>query len=276
MKSLPIDTAEFTKELVQQDGCLSCLFHKVPSEELGELADLDKCLEDMRLDFARITLLNATGRKSIVLAEMKEVPGFTEGEFDIIMKKLADQPAFSQLPEHLCDEGRTICRFKTRLFGVTYNIRCRNKIGPLLFAENLLGVLESALAFAKWENLAFVVDEVNIFIDENDAGENPPKISFQHFACGREQQLVCNVGMLEWMRTNVSSFRAFLHRLLLQMLLATTIDPLKDLERELDNWHKEKSFERALASSPTSVAIIDLLQNHCYDLNYWINTAASP
>ena len=51
-------------------------------------------------------------------------------------------------------------------------IRCRNKTGPLLFAEDLLGVLESAFALAKWENLAFIVDEVKVFIDETNDGEN--------------------------------------------------------------------------------------------------------
>jgi len=275
MKSRRIDTDEFNEELVMQDGCLSCLFVKVRGEEVAEIAELDKCLEGLGLDFARFGLLYVTGRKAKVLEELKEVPGFSEEELDRMMKKHEDQPAFQQVPEHLCDETRTICKFETKLFGITFNLRCRNKIGTLLFAENLLGVLESAFALAKWENFAFVVEEVNLFIDEDPQGESPPKTNFRHFGCEREQKLIWKPDLHEWMRLNVAAYREFLHGLLLQILIATTIDPFDDLSRELDAWHKEKSFERALASCPTSVQLIDLLGTNSYDLNNWIKSAAT-
>jgi hypothetical protein len=276
LDSRSINADAFNEELIRQDGCLSCLFVKVPAEEVADIADLDKCLEGMGLGFARIGLLFASGRRVVILGEMKEVPEFTEADLGRAMEKHREQPAFKQMPEHLCDESRTICKFQTRLFGVKYQIRCRNKIGPLLFAENLLGVLESALALAKWENLAFIVEEVNIFIDEAADGESPPKNDWEHFGVSGEQKLIWKPDLVEWMRTNVSSFREFLHQLLLRILAATTIDPLKDLERELDIWHKEKSFERALTSSPTSIGLVDLLGKDCYDLNNWINGTPTP
>jgi hypothetical protein len=276
MKSRRLDTDEFDEELLRQDGCLSCLFLKAPKEEVAEIAELDKCLEGLGLDFARIGLLYVTGRKTEVFDEMKDVPGFSEDELDLVMKKHFDQPAFQQVPEHLCDETRTISKFKTRLFGVTFNLRCRNKIGTLLFAENVLGVLESAFALAKWENFAFVVEEVNLFIDETAEGDSPPRTSFRHFGCEREQRLIWKPDMHEWMRLNVPAFREFLHGLLLQILVATTIDPWDELKRELDTWHKEKSFERALTSSPTSVQFLNILGKNSYDLNNWINSTAAP
>ena len=58
--------------------------------------------------------------------------------------------------------------------------------------------------------------------------------------------MVWRSDMLEWMRTNVIAFRKFLQGVLLEILVITTIDPLEDLDRELDAWHNEKSFERAL------------------------------
>ncbi len=276
LKSLRIDTDQFSEELHRQDGCLCCLLMKVLPDETAELADLDDCLAGIGLDFARIGLLYATGRKATLLEEFKEVPDMTEAQLDSMMAKTREQPAFGQVPACLCSEARSICQFTTQLFGVTYRIRCRNKIGPLLFAENLLGVLESALALARWENLAFIVDEVKLFVDESPEGENPPKTDFEHFGCLREQKLIWKPDMLDWMRKNVASFRDFLLGLLLRILVASTIDPWKDLERELDDWHKEKSFERALNSSPTSVALLDLVGKDCYELNNWINgTTAS-
>lgn len=275
LKSLRIDTDQFSEELHRQDGCLCCLLMKVPPDETAELADLDDCFGGIGLDFARLGLLYATGRKATLLEEFKDVPDLSEAQLDSMMAQTREQPAFGQVPGRLCNESRSICQFTTRLFGVTYRIRCRNRIGPLLFAENFLGVLESALALAKWENLAFVVDEVKIFIDEGTDAENPPRMDFEHFGCLREQKLIWKPDMLDWMRNNVGAFRDFLHGLLLRILVTSTIDPWKDLERELDDWHKEKSFERALNSSPTSAALLELVGMDRYDLNNWINATST-
>jgi hypothetical protein len=272
--SLGIDTKMFAEELVRQDGCLSCLLMKVAPDDLAEITDLDQCLGALDLDFARFALLYRTGRRQQVVDEMAKVPGFSNAELDSTMALTCNQPAYAEAPDHLCDETRTICEFRTRLFGVNYRIRCRNKLGPILFAENLLGVLESALALAKWENLAFVVDEVVLFIDEDLAGKNPPDIKFGHSESSSEEKLLWKPDMIEWMRTSPVELRNFLHSLLLHLLFTTTIDPINDLKQELANWNEQKSFERALSATPTSVAIIDLLGRDKYDLNYWINSAS--
>jgi len=142
-----------------------------------------------------------------------------------------------------------------------------------LFVENLLGVLESALALAKWENLAFVVDEVVLFVDEDHSGKNPPDMKFGRSESISEEKLLWKPDMIEWMRTNPVDLRNFLHSLLLHILFTTTIDPIKDLKQELATWNEQKSFERALNATPTSVAVIDLLGRDKYDLNHWINGA---
>jgi hypothetical protein len=273
LKDLGIDTEQFNEELHRQDGCLGCLLVKVPVDESAELAELTECFGGMDLDFARISLLYVTKRKEILIQEFKGINGFDESGLDALIAGTKQQPAFEQLPDHLCAETRTICEFKTKLFGVTYHIRCRNKLGPLLFAENFLGVLESAFALAKWENFAFVVDEVKIFIDESAEGENPPKTNFKHFGCVQEQKLIWKPDMIEWMRENVGPFRKFLFRLLLEILFTSTIDPIDDIQKELDAWDKEKCFERALNSSPTSIALLDLLGPKKYDINNWISGA---
>jgi hypothetical protein len=272
---LHIDADQFNEELKRQDGCLASLFMKLPADETTEVAELDPCLEAMDLEVARIALLDVTGRKQELVQELKQ-EGLDEAELDSLIDLLKKQSATEELPDNLCSEMRTICEFKTKLFGVTYRIRCRNKLGPLLFAENLLGVLESAFALAKWENFAFVVDEVKLFIDETEEGENPPKINFEHFGCVREQKLIWKPDSIEWMHSNFESVRKFLLRLLLEILFSSTIDPLEDIRKELDAWDKEKSFERALSSSPTSVAILDLLGREKYDLNNWISSTPAP
>jgi hypothetical protein len=275
LKALHIDADQFNEELKRQDGCLGCFFVKAPADEVAEISELDHCLDTMHLAFARITLLCVTGRKQMMLQEF-EKKGFSEADLDWLIEMSQKQPAVKDLSDHLCREMRTICQFKTKLFGVTYHIRCRNKLGPLLFAENLLGVLESAFALGKWENFAFVVDEVKLFVDETAEGENPPKTNFEHFGCVQEQKLIWKAGMIEWMRDNVVPFRKFLFRLLLEILFTSTVDPMEDIKKELDVWDKQKSFERALNSSPTSIALLDLLGREKYDLNNWINSAPAP
>ena len=275
LKALRIDADQFNGELKRQDGCLGCFFLKVPDDETSEISELDRCLDTMDLGFAHIALLCVTGQKEVALKQF-EKEGFGAADLDSLVEMSKKQPAIKELPDHLHSEMRTICEFKTKLFGVTYHIRCRNKLGPLLFSENLLGVLESAFALAKWENFAFVVDEVKLFVDETDEGENPPKANFAHFGCVREQKLIWKPDMIAWMRDNVVSFRKFLYRLLLEILFTSTVDPMDEIKKELDAWEKQKSFERALNSSPTSVALLDLLGPEEYDLNNWINSAPTP
>jgi hypothetical protein len=258
LKALHIDADQFNEELRRQDGCLGCLFVKLPKDETAEILELDRCLDAMDLAFGRIALLYVTGRKTVLTQEF-EKEGFSEADVDSLIQMSKRQPAIKELPDHLCNEMRTICEFKTKLLGVTYHIRCRNKLGPLLFAENLLGVLESAFALAKWENFAFVVDEVKLFVDESNEGANPPKTDFKHFGCVREQKLIWKPNMIEWMRDNALPFRRFLFRLLLEILFTSTVDPMEDIKKELEIWEKQRSLERALNSSPTSIAVLDLL-----------------
>lgn len=121
-----------------------------------------------------------------------------------------------------------------------------------------------------------MVDEVKLFVDETAEGENPPKTNFEHFGCVREQKLIWKPNMIEWTRDNVVPFRQFLFRLLLEILFTSTIDPMVDIKKELELWEKQRSFERALGSSPTSIAVLDLLGSEKYDLNNWINSAPAP
>lgn len=275
LKALRVDAGRFNEELKRQDGCLGCFFLKAPADETSEISELDRCVDAMDLSFAYIALLCVTGRKEIALKQF-EKEGFGEADLDSLIEMSKKQPAIKDLPDHFCGEMRTICEFKTKLFGVTYYIRCRNKLGPLLFSENLLGVLESAFAMAEWGNFAFVVDEVRLFVDETGEGQNPPETNFEHFGCVREQKLIWKPDMIAWMRDNVVPFRKFLFRLLLEILFTSTVDPMEDIKKELEIWEKQKSFERALNSSPTSVALLDLLGLEKYDLNNWINSAPPP
>ncbi len=47
--------------------------------------------------------------------------------------------------------------------GVTYRLKSKNSFSTIAFAEDLLSSIEAALALAQWENLAFIIDEIDIF-----------------------------------------------------------------------------------------------------------------
>jgi hypothetical protein len=273
LKSLRLNAQDLTEDFQRQDYCFACLLLKVPEDEVKDLANLDECLGQMDLDLARVILMYRTGQTAQILSELEGVRGFAGREIDTTIASFKRAPAFSQAAEHLSNEGRSICIFHTQMFGIEFNVRCRNKMATILFAENLLGVLESALALVKWENLAFVVDKVELMIDIDPSGSNPPITKFEHFGCLKEQKLVWRPDMLEWMRTHVQDLRKFLHDLLLRILFCTTVDPFDDLTKEIDAWHEQKSFELAINSAPTSVAFTDIFGQEQYDLNRWIKGA---
>jgi hypothetical protein len=149
-------------------------------------------------------------------------------------------------------------------------LKTRNYLGPILFSENLLGIIESALALAEWSNLAFIVDEVDFLVDVKESGNNPPKLNWGGLPSPFGYEFIWSPDMLKWFnQSGRSEITTYLMEFLLKLLLDITIDPLDDLKKEMDRWHKEDTFSRAIGTSPTSIAIIDILGDKCYDLRNW-------
>jgi hypothetical protein len=171
--------------------------------------------------------------------------------------------------------GERFVDFTSKLLGVEFRIRSRNEFGPLVLSENLLGIIEAAFALARWENLAFIVDEFPILVDVGEEGETPPEIRFERRTKGVGHPLIWKHDLLEWLgrgpRDEVSDY---LKLLLFHLLFMTTIDPVEDLEEELAQWQREETFTRALGSSPISIIVEDLIGRNKYDADYWRKASA--
>ena len=153
------------------------------------------------------------------------------------------------------------------MMGIHYRVESRTAFSTITFAENLLGIVEAAFALATWENLAFIIDKVDILVDVSHSGSNPPPIDLGQQTTRPAYEFLWRDDMLDWMhQTQPSEVNEYFWQFLLKTLIDITIDPVADLTDELDRWHEEFSFSRALATSPISIAIADLIETDTYDI----------
>jgi hypothetical protein len=276
LDSLQYDIEKFLKESVMLEGVFVCYLVNLPANDIRELAGLENGLERLNLGFARAALLYLNGRTKAALDIIPTQLAKNEKELEELFKKVENQPAQKDLNKSLNDQFRSYLKYETVIMNIRYSLKIKNSLGPILFAENLLGVLESALALANWENLAFIVDPVRILIDEDQNGYSPPFLDHQKFSDEDEIKLIWKSDLIEWLKNSGDSqVTRYLRDLLLNILIFTTIDPLSDLKKELDDWNKKETFARALSSSPTSIFILSTLGENAYDFKSWSSSASS-
>ena len=160
--------------------------------------------------------------------------------------------------------------------GVNYRIKTRNYLTErVTFSEDLLAIIEAALALARWKNFAFIENEVNILVDIDKTGGNPPVIDFSAPTGPYGYQLLWQPDMLDWFkRTGNKEITDYFMTFLLNLLLYITIDPIKDIKKELEDWNKEETFSRA-GMPPTCVPLLDIIGKERYELSYWLNTTST-
>ena len=277
LHTIQYDVEKLEEDLRLQEGVLGCFFLNLDPEDVKELAGLQDSLHQLNLPMARWALLYALGEIDALMKEVPEELTASREKLDEFFAKWKAQPASEQLPRSLIGETRSYCEYETTIMGVGYRVTARNNFGSIAFSENLLGVIEAALALAKWENLAFIVDEVKVVVDVDASGDNPPFLDLGMPPDPEGYFLVWKPDMLEWLRkTDPKQIRDYLMKFLFKLLLDITIDPKDDLTQEFERWHDEGTFNRALGMSPTSILLMDLIGKDRYDLSYWCNPATSP
>jgi hypothetical protein len=264
------ETSGISEELERQDGCLACLFLKLSKESATELLNIEVTLEAMGLQSARLALLFAADAKQTIEKELSIGPD----EVEHMIQSWKEQPAYDQLNHGLVKQNGRFSIIEIIILGVKYRIRCENSIGPQIYAETILGMIESAFADANWKNFAFVVDTVEFLITSGSSGSNPPSIDPSLF--GMEvQELAWHGGMIEWMRNKPKDYTTHLHDLLMSILLFTTIDAKDDITRELADWTRNGVFDRACAVGRSFVALLDLIGEDKYDIQHWAKAAVA-
>ncbi len=278
LHSLQIDVQEHEKELLHQDGAFGHFLLNLPPREAFQLRGL---LEAMRIVFlglptAGVALLFALGRveeAKLMLPDEIAADDAAVRQFFLDWKVDPRGTLFPRKQEAVAGNTRT---FETTIMGVRYVVTCPNTFGPITFCEDFLGVLESVLATAKWENLAFVAREVKISVDEKPTGSNPPKVSFTRLPDSGAYSVDWQPDMLEWMQHHLDAAANFMKDLVLQLILSITIDPLAEIEQEFAEWHRNEAFSRALGHTPCGLLLGSTISKECYELAHWTEAAFAP
>lgn len=279
LKSQQYEIEEFENELRERDILLGCFFLNANPDEIKKLSGLEYGLERVNLRMARLAFLYALGETEILTEEI--IPQFepNKKKMEEFFQTWKKQPAAQQIPSNFLNETKPFLTFNTSIMQVNYEVEVRNDLSTILFAENLLGVIESAFSVANWANLAFIVYEVPILIDIDDSGANPPSFDLDTPPDSDEgYRLIWRPDLLEWLSLKESkeTLIDFLKQFILKLLVDTTIDPSEDLKEELSRLLEVDTLGRALGISPTSILVNNLLGDKWYDINYWCKASASP
>ena len=259
------DIEKYQEELVIQDGVLGCFLLNIAEEEISQLDQLQTYLESNGLIIGELCLKyrkeGIDGVKNDFSEEMK-----TEEIITNYFETLRDNPASGQVPIGLTDEFKEYRKWEVKIMGVTYCFTIRNELSTILLSENLLAVIEAALCLAKWENFAFILDEVNIIIDSDASGSNPPIDLISSEPDPDGYFVTWGSHLIEYLKKSPEEIREFYSQFLFKILLDSTIDPMSDLKEEFDRLHSEDTFSRALGLTPTGIINLAILGEKYYDI----------
>jgi hypothetical protein len=257
-------------DLQTMDRLLGCHILNRPSTDALTLAPLKDTLDDLGLPGSQIALAYATGDLSSVEVHMPDELRRNRRAMHDFFDLWRDQPAVSEMILPELPETSPQIRYRTSVYGVQYTTNVANSYAPIAFAENLLGIIEAALALARWEDLAFVVDDVEFAIGMDLGGKSPPDLPVDKPPGPEGYRLVFGPDMLSWLQSSPQEgVGAYLQTALVMVLLHATVDPLEDIEAMLAQWHSEETFSRALGSSPTIHAVDQLLGADCCGIQHW-------
>ena len=269
---------EKTVESIQQDELsLACFLLNLEQSEAEKISPLCAGLECRGMIVSAFALRYALGESDAVAKDFARTMEFSIEQAEEFFIQLKSKFPSDREKPSLKGQTHSYCEFKTDVLGVRYRIECRNTFGAILFAENLLGVIEAMYALAKWENLAFILDEIRFLVDEATTGKNPPEVEWNQVPPDGSYELILKHDSFEWLMTsNQKEICEWLHRFALKIVVDATIDPPDELFQELHRWGEEGTFDRALGTSPIGIVVANILGPELYDLNYWYRSATPP
>lgn len=270
LRSMQIDISNLEEDLKMQELVLGCFFLKLNSDDLKTLASLLKGLDDVNLPMARFALLYGLDDIETLINEGPEEWSIHREKIDEFFNSWKTQPASEEIPNGLAGQTHPYCELKTTIMGVTYLLKSKNSFGTIAFAEDLLSSIEAALARARWENLAFIIDEIEILVDSSLEGRNPPVLNLEEPYDPNGYKFIWKPDLLDWMSgTHGKQINGYVKDFFFKLILDITIDPIEDLEQEFESWAKEGAFNRAFSFLPTINAIKNVIGVSSYDIEYW-------
>ncbi|MBC8489989.1 MAG: hypothetical protein H8D45_28565, partial [Bacteroidetes bacterium] len=252
------DCEKFKEELMIQDCVLGCFLLNISDSNLNDLKQIQNRLESNGLFMSELCLKYRNQGFQGVQEEFPEELSAEEKIYEYFYM-LKQNPASAQIPAELTDEFKEYKKIDTEIMGIKYIVTTRNFLGTILISENLLGVIEAALCLAKWENFAFIVDEIHFLVDIHDSGNNPPLNIIAQETNPDGYFLIWKPDVLEYIIKSPKEIRDFFHKFFFKILLDSTIDPKEDLQEEFERLHSEHTFSRAMSFTPTGIMNLTIL-----------------
>ncbi len=260
---------EMLAEIVRLEAVLAAVFAAIPVDRARRYEGVARTLAERGLPIAAAALFANLGYSDRTRELLKAHPILESySTVDDFIVDLRRQPAASQTAP-LGSETEEFWQGETTQLGVRFIVRARNDTIAVLIAENLLGILELVLSRARWESLAFAVDEFEITIDVASWGANPPSISLEALSDTGPLVLMFARDAEQWMAEHSSGVQEFMRMLVLSIMTSITMDPLEDLKAEFVRWHENGAMNTIAPVTPSSVLVRNLLGDMRYDLGFW-------
>jgi hypothetical protein len=276
LRSMQIDIGNLEEDLKMQELILGCFFLNLKSDDLKTLASLANGLDNANLPMARFALLYGLGDIDTLINEGPEEWSADKEKLDKFFRSWKTQLASEETPNILAGQTQAYCEFKTTIMGVSYRLKSKNSFGSIAFAEDLLSSIEAALALARWENLAFIIDEVYILVDSGLDGRNPPMLNLEEPYDPKGYEFIWKPDLLDWISgSHGKQVSDYVQKFFFKLLLDITIDPIEDLKQEFEFLAKDGAFYLAFSVLPTINALKNVIGVSSYDIECWANPAPS-
>lgn len=192
---------------------------------------------------------------------------------DMVEKSIAPDFNF-EVEENICNEDSMYICETFEIVGVKFTLKTQNDYFCNLLAESFGAAIQAFFVNTRLENLAIVEDMVEFEF----------KIDTWNWEEVQSEDIVDPKCIRKIFKINPKSFNKLLlgsgkegtnwirHQLVC-LLLELCIDPVKDLEKELDWMYKEGAFQRALGMGPLFLYLGDHCKKEVYDGTIWKSTA---
>lgn len=260
---------EMIKKIVMLEGVAAAVFASIPQQTAQKYEAVARTLAHRGLPLAAAGLFASLGDSDRVRKLLEKHP-LLEGNRkpDELIADLRKQPAVKQTAP-IGSETEEYWRGETTLLGVRFIVRARNNTAAVFFAENLLGSLELLLSRARWEDLAFSIDEFEVTIDLGASGANPPSVTPESLSGAEPVVLTFTSDLEQWMAEHGGEVQSFMRELLLKIVTSITMDPFDKMKAELVRWHDSGVVNTIAPVTPSSVLVRNLLGKMRYDIDFW-------
>lgn len=266
------EKAQFDEDDKLIDVVLGILLLRSSLTDLAHVGSVVTLLERLSLIMSSTALLFALGHEDRLRAEMGE--GF--GDLDDFFLKWTSQPAANDLPLVAQWHATETVTMGTTLLGCKIELLVQNDTNSILFAESILGFLESFFATALGMHGLYAMRErLEIDVRQSEFASSPFENGVSEDDTGETKIVVLRVKLsassLCVMDGYQEAFLDLLTRVISELKVFSPIDSLEEL------FAKHRAQDRSFLVTHTPIAMSDLLgSSPKYHLENWSEYLGEP